>query len=250
MMPRVASILIGCAGWSIPRQEQAQFPADGTHLERYANRLPAVEINSSFYRPHRTTTYVKWAEAVPPGFRFAVKVPKTITHESKLAQAIPLLDAFLEEVSGLGTRLGVLLVQLPPSLRFDRPVASRFFADLRERHAGAVVCEPRHPTWFEPQAETLLREMRVARVAADPAPVLAAARPGGWKGVAYYRLHGSPKMYYSAYTAEFLEPLAVELANTVKTGADVWCVFDNTAAGSAMTNALALVDLVREASSP
>ena len=105
----------------------------------------------------------------PPGFRFAVKVPRTITHESKLAQAAPLLDAFLTEVSGLGTRQGVLLVQLPPSLRFDRPVASRFFADLRARHAGAVVCEPRHPTWFEPEAGNLLRAMRVARVAADPA---------------------------------------------------------------------------------
>ncbi len=247
MMHRVASIFIGCAGWSIPRQEQAHFPADGTHLERYANRLPAVEINSSFYRPHRTATYAKWAEAVPPGFRFAVKVPRTITHESKLVQVTPLLDTFLAEVSGLGARLGVLLVQLPPSLRFDHPAASRFFAGLRERHAGAVVCEPRHPTWFEPEADDLLREMRVARVAADPAPVPAAARPGGWERVAYYRLHGSPKMYYSAYTAAFLEPFAVELINAAKSGADVWCIFDNTAAGSAMTDALTVLDLVRNA---
>ncbi len=247
MMHRMASIFIGCAGWSVPRQEQPNFPADGTHLERYAGRLPAVEINSSFYRPHRPATYVKWAGAVPPGFRFAVKVPRTITHESKLVQTTPLLDAFLAEVGGLGTRLGVLLVQLPPSLRFERAVAGRFFADLRERHAGAVVCEPRHPSWFEPEAENLLQEMRVARVAADPAPVPAAARPGGWEGLAYYRLHGSPKMYYSAYTAAFLEGLAVELVHSATSGADVWCVFDNTAAGSAMTNALTLLDLVREA---
>lgn len=190
---------------------------------------------------------MKWADAVPPGFRFAVKVLKTITHESKLVQTAPLLDAFLAEVSGLGTRLGVLLVQLPPSLRFDPTVANRFFADLRERHTGAVVCEPRHPTWFEPEAETLLREMRIARVAADPAPVPAAARPGGWEGMAYYRLHGSPKMYYSAYTEGFLKSLAVELANTARTGAVVWCIFDNTAAGAAVTNALTLLNLVRGA---
>lgn len=207
-----------------------------------------AEINSSSYRPHRPATYAKWAEAVSPDFRFAVKMPKTITHESKLAQVAPLLDAFLAEVSGLGTRLGVLLVQLPPSLRFERPVASRFFADLRERHAGAVVCEPRHPTWFEPEADDLLREMRVARVAADPAPIPAAARPGGWEGVVYYRLHGSPKMYYSAYTAGFLESLVVELTGTAKIGTDAWCVFDNTAAGAAMTDALALLELVRKTS--
>ena len=248
MILRMASIFIGCAGWSIPKQEQARFPADGTHLQRYAGRLPAVEINSSFYRPHRMATYVKWAEAAPSGFRFAVKMPKAITHELKLVQATPLLDPFLAEISGLGTRLGVLLVQLPPSLCFDRTVTSRFFADLRACHGGAVVCEPRHPTWFEPEAETLLREMRVARVAADPAPVPAAARPGGWEGLAYFRLHGSPKMYYSSYTARFLESLAVELGNTARSGADVWCVFDNTAAGSAIPNALALLDLVRGAS--
>ena len=242
----MTSIRVGCAGWSIPRQEQAYFASDGTHLERYAGRLPAVEINSSFYRPHRMATYAKWAGSVPPGFRFAVKVPKTITHEAKLAQTTPLLGAFLAEVGGLGARLGVLLVQLPPSLHFERPVASRFFADLRERHAGVVVCEPRHPTWFEPEADDLLREMRIARVAADPALVAAAARPGGWEGVAYYRLHGSPKMYYSAYAAGFLESLAVELTGTAKIGTDVWCVFDNTAAGAAMTNALALLELVRK----
>ena len=242
----MASIFIGCAGWSIPRQEQAHFPADGTHLERYAGRLPAVEINSSFYRPHRPATYVKWAGAVPPGFRFAVKVPKTITHESKLVQITPLLDAFLAEVSGLGTLLGTLLVQLPPSLRFDLVVASRFFNDLRARHAGAVVCEPRHPSWFKSDADDLLLEMHVARVAADPARVPAAARPGGWEGMAYYRLHGSPKMYYSAYDEPFLGQLARELVNKAATGANVWCVFDNTAARSATTNALALLDLVRD----
>lgn len=239
MVYHVASIFIGCAGWNIPRQEQANFPAGGTHLERYAGRLPAVEINSSFYRPHRMATYAKWAGAVPPSFRFAVKVPKAITHESKLVEAPSLLNAFLAEVAGLGTRLGVLLVQLPPSLRFDHAVASRFFADLRARHAGAVVCEPRHPSWFESDADDLLRELHIARVAADPAPVPAAARPGGWNGLAYYRLHGSPRMYYSAYDESFLRQLARELANKAATGADAWCVFDNTAAGSAMTNALA-----------
>ena len=140
----------------------------------------------------------------------------------------------------------MLLVQLPPSLRFDRAVASRFFNDLRARYAGAVVCEPRHPTWFESDADDLLPEVRVARVAADPARVPAAARPGGWEGMTYYRLHGSPKMYYSAYDEPFLGRLARELANKAAKGGDVWCIFDNMAAGSAMTNALALLDLVRD----
>ena len=237
----MALLLIGCAGWSIPPQEQTAFPSNGSHLERYAHGLPAVEINSSFYRPHRTTTYARWAATVPDGFRFAVKVPKAITHEARLVETHGLLDAFLAQTSGLGSKLGVLLVQLPPSLRFEAQVVERFFTALRKRHPGRVACEPRHPSWFEPEAGALLEEAHIARVVADPAPVPAAVAPGGWKGVAYYRLHGSPKMYYSAYTEPSLSQIALELRSRAKAGAEVWCIFDNTAAGCAMTNALAVL---------
>src|SRR5687768_14756132 len=111
-------IFIGTAGWSIPKSSAEHFPADGSHLERYAQTLPAVEINSSFYRPHKIESYERWARAVPEGFRFAVKIPKTITHEKQLRGADELLNRFLGEAITLGTKLGPLLVQLPPSLRF------------------------------------------------------------------------------------------------------------------------------------
>ena len=240
-MTRIALPSIGCAGWSISPQEQTGFPAEGSHLERYALRLPAVEINSSFYRPHRNATYTRWATTVPTTFRFAVKVPKAITHEARLVEPDGLLDAFLAQISGLGSKLGVLLVQLPPSLRFDSAVADNFFRALRERHVGPVACEPRHPTWFGPEAMALMEAARVARVAADPAPVAGADLPGGWKELAYYRLHGSPEMYYSAYTEQYLARLALVLTRKLAEGADVWCIFDNTAAGFAISNALALL---------
>ena len=85
--PAAPPVYVGTAGWSLPREAQPHFPAEGTHLTRYAARLPAAEINSSFYRPHRPATYAKWAASVPPGFRFAVKVPRVITHERRLADA-------------------------------------------------------------------------------------------------------------------------------------------------------------------
>ena len=250
MIHLMAAVSVGCAGWSIPRQEQPHFPAEGSHLERYASRLPVVEINSSFYRPHRTTTYERWANAVPAHFRFAVKMPKAITHVGKLAGSKELLDAFLNEVNGLGPKLGVLLVQLPPSLEFERSLAECFFTALREQHPGPVACEPRHPSWFEPPAGELLSRMRVARVAADPSPVPTAALPGGWDGLAYHRFHGSPRMYYSAYSDELLARLAGQLVEQSASGADVWCVFDNTAAGFAMTNALSLHERITESRLP
>ena len=208
---RSGNVRVGCAGWSLPKEHGDRFPAEGTHLERYAARFPAVEINSSFYRPHRPTTYARWAASVPADFRFSVKVPKVATHERRLVDADDVLDSFLAEATQLGDKLGPLLVQLPPSLSFSADVAERFFAALRDRFDGDVALEPRHASWFEPAAERLVTRYRVARVAADPAVVPAAAEPGGWDGLVYYRLHGSPKVYYSAYPDEYLEALAKTL---------------------------------------
>jgi uncharacterized protein YecE (DUF72 family) len=243
--PNDAAAYVGCAGWSLPRAEQPHFPAEGTHLQRYAGRLPAVEINSSFYRPHRRTTYERWAASVPAAFRFSVKVPRAITHERRLRDASATLDAFLAEAGGLGDRLGALLVQLPPSLAFDAGAAGDFFALARDRYAGDIVTEPRHASWFTDDADELLATARVARVAADPARVPAAAEPGGWEGVVYYRWHGSPRIYYSPYDDAALHAVAARLGEARRAGARAWCVFDNTAAGAATANALDLLSRLR-----
>ena len=239
-------VRVGCAGWSLPRSEQARFPETGSHLERYASRFPAVEINSSFHRPHRPATYARWKASVSSSFRFSVKVPKTITHGLRLQQAEETLEVFLAEASGLGESLGCFLVQLPPSLAFETAVAESFFAALRARTSVAIACEPRHPSWFLPGADGLLADLRVARVAADPACVPAAAEPGGWPGLAYYRLHGSPRTYYSAYPEEYLIALASRLHEDAAAGRRVWCIFDNTTLGAATSNALDLLSRLEQ----
>ncbi len=199
-----------------------------------------MEINSSFHRPHRPATYARWSAAVPSSFRFSVKLPKTITHGLRLQETGGLLDAFLAEAAGLGDKLGCLLVQLPPSLGFDPTVAAGFFADLRARSAVPLACEPRHPDWFAPQADGLLRDLGVARVAADPARAPGAGEPGGWPGMTYYRLHGSPRIYYSAYSGEDLAGLASRIQADAEAGRTAWCIFDNTTLGAATANALDL----------
>jgi len=232
---------IGTAGWSIPRQQASEFPLVGSHLERYARRLPAVEVNSSFYRPHRPQTYERWARNVPESFQFAVKLPREITHVRRLLDATQLLERFLSETGALGGKLGPLLVQLPPSFVFAESVAAAFFASLRDRFAGQVACEPRHPTWFTDEADAQLRHFEVARVAADPAVVPRAVAPGGWPGLVYYRLHGSPQMYYSAYEPEYLDALAERMSGSMAHAGMVWCIFDNTARGEATKDALGLL---------
>lgn len=216
---------------------------EGTHLERYARVFPCAEINSSFHRPHARETYARWARCTPRAFRFAVKLPRTITHEGKLRRARSALERFLEESGGLGSRRGPLLVQLPPSLEFDLRTAARFFDLLRSLYRGHLVCEPRHPTWFSPRAEVVLMRHEVGRVAADPAPVERGAAPGGWPGIVYYRLHGSPRKYWSRYDPDFVATVASSL-NQVAPATDAWCVFDNTASGAAFENAWALHTLL------
>jgi uncharacterized protein YecE (DUF72 family) len=246
-MPR--RIFIGTAGWSIPRAAAPLFPGDGTHLQRYARVLPCAEINSSFHRPHAVATYAAWAASTPAAFRFAVKIPRTISHDAALRATRPLLDRFLAESAGLGRVRGPLLLQLPPSFAFDRRVAVRFLDLLRSRFEGHVVCEPRHSTWFAAVAEALLVQFEVARVAADPPPAPAANVPGAWPGVVYYRLHGAPRKYWSRYNAEALARLAIAL-RAAPSRVDVWCIFDNTASGAAIENAWELARLVASNDAP
>lgn len=233
-MPR--RVFIGTAGWSVPRASAFRCPDSGTHLERYARAFPCAEINSSFHRPHSAATYAKWAACTPPGFRFAVKVSRVITHDLQLKRTRRELERFLDETAGLGKKRGPLLVQLPPSHAFDRRVVGRFFTLLRERYRGPIVCEPRHEAWFSSAATDLFIAHRVARVAADPSPVPGGDRPGGWNGIVYYRLHGSPRKYWSRYEAGFLARITDEIA-ALPNSTDAWCLFDNTASGAAFENA-------------
>jgi uncharacterized protein YecE (DUF72 family) len=239
-MPSHDTAYIGTAGWSLPRAWQDAFPAEGSHLERYASVFRGVEINSSFYRQHKRATYARWAASVPADFRFAVKIPRAITHDQALVATDVLLEVFLEEATALGDRLGPLLVQLPPSLAFDTDVADEFFTTLAGLYGGDIVCEPRHTSWFDAPAEELLTRHQIARVAADPALVPDAAHPGGWKGLAYFRLHGSPQMYYSNYSAGYLTMIVEQLRSIAPHDTARWCIFDNTTLGAATGNALML----------
>ena len=230
-------IFVGCAGWAIPSASKELFPTGGSHLSRYEQRFRAVEINSSFYRPHQPKTYARWGETAPAGFRFAVKAPRKVTHENRLRDSETEVTAFLEQVRNLGDHLGPLLFQLPPSLKFDRGEASAFFRQVREEFAGNLVLEPRHRSWLDREASALAIDLEIGIAAADP-PLGETVTPAGCSSLVYYRLHGVPTMYYSAYSDDELRDLARRLQGHHRDGAEVWCIFDNTAAGAAQVNAL------------
>jgi len=235
----MASNRIGCAGASIASKDAATFPTDGTHLERYAAVFNAVEINSSFYKPHQPKTYERWAASVPDDFRFSVKLPRTVTQYKRLVGAAEEILRFAGEAGSLGDKLGCVLVQLPPSLAFDGCVADAFFAYLQTAFSCAIACEARHASWFADDATALLRGHAVTRVIADPP----AGQPGPHEPTAdmmYVRLHGSPRIYYSTYSDDYLRRVAAQIK-----GRNAWCIFDNTAEGAAVPNALLLQSMLQ-----
>lgn len=223
-----------CIDYNLPTADQ---------LREYASRFSSIEINSTFEELPDRDTFAAWAEAVPEDFRFAIVVPKNISHQTRLRDT-DLLDEFLNCIAPLGQKLGPLVFQLPSDLDFDVQTVPHFFAKLRRRHDGPVVCAPRHPTWFSPSIDLLLNNHRISRIASDPAPATGAAYPGGFNQLIYYRLQGSPRVRHSGYTEEYLQELADRLRPDLPEK-DVWCIFDNTADGFAAGNADCLGEYCR-----
>jgi len=234
---------VGTASWTNPPGARGRR-GPVSHLVHYSRSFNAVEINSSFYRSHRCATYERWRDITPANFRFSAKMPRSVTHECALRGCRSELRQFLDEISGLGGKLSVILVQLPASLAFESRASGRFFESLAARSSVRVACEPRHPSWFSARASDVLQRHGVARVAADPTKNLEGNLPGGSRNLIYYRLHGSPKMYYSAYGADFLSRLAAQVRGSISITDDVWCIFDNTARHEAWPNAQQLLGLL------
>jgi uncharacterized protein YecE (DUF72 family) len=228
--------IVGTAGWSVDRKVD-RFARTGSMLERYASVFSGVEVNSSFYRRHRPATWQRWHDSVPGGFMFAVKLARTVTHERGLVDADAEIETFFADVAPLQGKLGPILVQLPPKLEFDPSVAVAFLKCLRKHWSGRIEIEPRHVSWSDGSALDMLRDHDTGLVYADP-------QGNELRQVAiesqssYLRLHGSPKVYFSSYSAEDLTGFAALL------GPHFWCIFDNTASGAAQINGIEMLDIL------
>lgn len=227
---------IGTAGWQLSKDLSAR--RDGSALERYAEHLNAVEINSTHYKHHMERTFQRWAASVPRDFRFAVKMHRDITHGQRLTQVGPVQE-FLKEVIALGDRLGPVLVQLPPSLAWSDTCGDVLEA-MREVYDGTVVLEPRHPSWSSGPVLRRLQQAHISVVAADPPLIIPTLKPLGDPAMCYFRLHGNPRVYWSPYEEAALRKVAIQVEELLKLRRRVWVVFDNTASGQAAPNALRL----------
>jgi len=237
------NVFVGTSGWAVAHAVAPPSRPGISGLERYAEHFNAVEVNSTFYRLPLAKTVDRWRDATPAEFRFAVKLPRSITHEAGLIAAEAETAEFCELVARFERKLGPLLVQLPASRELEARVARPFFEHLKRVSAAPVVVEPRHVSWFTAEADRLLGDLAVARAAADPACCAAASRPGHAGGPSYFRWHGSPRKYFSAYPPAAITSLAAQVLDMKRArGArgEVYCFFDNTGLGAAAINALSL----------
>ena len=190
-------ILPGTSGFSYKEWKGSFYPEDlpdSEMLRFYSARLPAVEINNTFYRMPRAALLETWAEQVPDGFSFALKASQQITHRKRLKEAGEAVSYFLQVATTLGDRLGPVLFQLPPNLKKDLPRLSEFLAGLPPSFRAAF--EFRHDSWFDEEVFTSLADRGAALCWAEDEELATPRRPtAGW---GYLRLrrpdYGEPEI--------------------------------------------------------
>ena len=162
------AIWVGTSGYNYPEWKGSFYPEAipaRKMLPYYAERFPTVEINYTFYRPPTETILAGWSAATPSGFRLSLKAPRRITHDARLRDCAETTKRFVDTAGSLGPKLGVLLFQLPPSLRKDLPLFDAFLSTLPEGVEAAF--EFRHASWFDPEVYDRLRARDLALCVAD-----------------------------------------------------------------------------------
>jgi uncharacterized protein YecE (DUF72 family) len=239
----VSNIHVGCSGW-VYRHWRGIFYSEGLPqkrwFERYAEEFDTVEINASFYRLPLASTFEGWRDKAPPGFRYAVKVNRFITHMKKLVECEDAVDRFIALARPLGEKLGPLLYQLPPSLHKNVERLDTFLAripkDLEQ------VFEFRHKSWYDEEVVALLDRHGVGFVAHD---LKGLASPRWASGrTAYVRFHGTGGRYHGRYSDKTLLDWTDWIREQRDNGRSVWCYFNNDIHGHAIEDARTLKSMV------
>lgn len=235
-------VRVGTSGWQY-RDWKGTFYPDGLpakdELAYYASVFDTVEVNSTFYHMPRVTTGEKWYRETPAGFRFTLKLNRFLTHTKRLAvddESRRYLADFAATAAALGEKLGVVLVQLPPSLRYDLDRLRTFF-DAARSHRLPLALECRHASWFTPETYALLDDYDVLWVINDSPDRWPSDRHTTKAGM-YIRFHGNTELYKSSYSDAELAEWAAYIKNIRSERS--WVYFNNDYEGVGARNAMTL----------
>ncbi len=244
----MTKIWIGTSGWNYPHWRGVFYPSGlppKKWLSYYATYFETVEINATFYGTPKEKTFKNWYKAVPDDFLFAVKASRFITHIKRLRDVGEAIKRFYRVVAPLGEKLGPILFQFPPNLKYDRALLEEFLAFLDLRHPTTI--EVRHESFHDPEFFELLRQAGVALCLSDTAGKYPSLIEILTADFVYVRLHGSRVLYHSCYTEEELKHWAAKLKTW---GLPGYVYFDNDALGWAVPNALRLKALLGQEAKP
>lgn len=224
--PGAGTLYLGTSGFSYDEWKGVFYPPEVKQKERlafYASKFPSVEINYSFRRLPSEKTLTDWKAQVPEGFQFTLKASQRITHFKRLADADEEVGVFLERARLLGDRLGPILFQCPPSLKFDKGLIESFLAYLPP--IARYAFEFRHASWVE--ARDLLAAQGVAWCVAETdeggeVPDTALS----WEPFGYLRLRDTE------YSDEEIAGWAKRLKPALAAGNDVYCYFKHEDKGA------------------
>lgn len=242
-MDFIPIVCIGTSGWNYDHWKGPFYP-EGTPkrcwLEFYSRHFSTVEVNATFYRQMKPSTYEKWRESTPRGFCWSLKANRFITHIKRLHDVQEPLDLFFSSLSPLKEKLGPILFQLPPSLVFDEDLLTTFLDQLPRQNRYAI--EPRNKTWVSERVFSCLEQRGIAWCISDTAGRYPCCEEITAEFV-YIRLHGSKKLYASCYSEK---ELAAWAAKIIDWGRDTYVYFDNDFMGYAPENASRLKALIAE----
>jgi len=232
----VAELRVGTSGWHYEHWRGVFYPPElrtAEWLSHYASHFDTVEINNSFYQLPSRETFQSWAREVPPGFLFAVKASRFITHMKKLKDPSGSLRLFMDNSAGLGRHRGPILFQLPPRWKANPSRLSEFVAALPPGNRYAF--EFRDPSWFCPQVYRILEEANCALCAASSPSFPEVRRATA--DFAFLRFHGGRILYGSKYSRKELAEWAAYAVDLLDQGRDVYAYFNNDAFGYAVEDA-------------
>ncbi len=236
---------IGCSGWQYKHWKGDFYPGDlpqSRWFAHYALSFDTVEINNSFYRLPPAETFARWQEQAPPGFLYAVKASRFLTHMKKLKDPEEPLARLFEGARCLGRSLGPVLYQLPPGWRLDPGRFEHFLTALPPEHRHAI--EFRDPTWYDDRVYALLRRYGVALCLHDMEG--SATGPMLVGPFVYVRFHHGTKKYGGRYSDARLDEWADWLAGRSAEGLDVFAYFNNDTGGHAPRDAVRLRERIRD----
>lgn len=242
-------LYLGTSGWSYKDWGKNFYPqglAPRDQLKFLARHFPTVEINASFYRLPKDTTFAKWYDDTPADFRFAVKLSRLITHNKRLNDVQADWNTFVGLAQGLKEKLGVILVQFPPSFRATPETLERFatFFDYAPQAKIRLAFELRHTTWFEPDQLQFFADHQACIVQAESSRYPHTPPDFAPANFTYYRFHGPRRLYASQYTDEELTDWAKLIRRDLSSAKDVFVYFDNDMHGYALDDARRLRDIL------